>query len=165
MARHKFVSLEISKCVGCRVCEYVCSMGKNKTYNPTRSRIRMVRIYPHTNAAINCRLCEDAPCVAACPRKALEQQSENGVILVNGELCNGCGWCIKACDFGAIQIESDGVARMCDLCAGREGGPACIEWCPEEALVLTSTDILAQKARIDAVQRLVNSAADQVVTK
>jgi len=158
MARHKFVSLDINKCVGCRVCEYACSMEKNKTYNPTRSRIRMVRIYPHTNASINCRLCEDAPCVSACPRKALEQSAENGVILVNDELCNGCGWCVRACDFGAIQIERGKTVRMCDLCSGREGGPSCIEWCPEDALELTTTDILAQKARIDAAVRLKNAS-------
>ena len=154
MAKHKFVSLDINKCVGCRVCEYICSMEKNKAFNPTRSRIRMVRIYPHTNAALNCRLCEDAPCVACCPRKALTQSAENGVIIVNDSLCTGCGWCIKACDFGAIQLERNKVVRMCDLCGTRDGGPACIEWCPEKALELSTTDILAQKARIDAVQKL-----------
>lgn len=160
MARHKFVSLDIDKCVGCRVCEYICSMEKNKSYNPTRSRIRMLRIYPHTNAALNCRMCENAPCVAACPRKALTQSEENGVINVDDSLCNGCGWCINACDFGAIFIDTPKVARVCDLCATREDGPACVEWCPEKALELTSKDVLAQKARIDAVQRLVETAAE-----
>ena len=160
MARHKFVSLDVDKCVGCRVCEYACSMEKNGTYNPTRARIRMVRIYPHTNAALNCRLCEDAPCVAVCPRKALTQSEENGVIVVNYELCTGCGWCINACDFGAIQIDRDGVVRMCDLCGTREGGPSCIEWCPEKALELTSNDVLSQKSRIEAVQKLVAASEE-----
>lgn len=157
MARYKFVSLDIDKCVGCRVCEYICSLEKNKSFNPNRSRIRMVRIYPYTNASLNCRLCEDAPCVTACPRKALTQSEENGVIAVNDALCDGCGWCIKACDFGAIFIDTNRAARTCDLCSTREGGPACIEWCPEEALELTTTDILSQKARLSAVQRLVKS--------
>jgi anaerobic carbon-monoxide dehydrogenase iron sulfur subunit len=157
LAKHKFVNLDIDKCVGCRVCEYVCSLEKNKSFNPTRSRIRMLRIYPHTNAALNCRLCEDTPCVSACPRKALTQSEENGVIIVNDDLCNGCGWCIEACDFGAIFIDAKKVARMCDLCATREGGPACVEWCPEKALELTTTDILAQKKRMDAVQRLIKA--------
>jgi len=160
VSRHKFVSLNIDKCVGCRVCEFACSFEKNKAFNPTRSRIRMLRIYPHTNAAVNCRLCENAPCVSACPRKALTQSTENGVIQVDESLCDGCGWCIKACDFGAIFIDTDKVARMCDLCANRENGPSCVEWCPEKALELTSQDILAQKARIDAVQRLVKAAEE-----
>ena len=157
MPRHKFVNIQMDKCVGCRVCEYVCSLEKNKMFNPTRSRIRVIRIYPNTNAAINCRLCEDPSCVAACPRKALTQSAENGVILVNDELCNGCGWCINACDFGAIQLERENVVRMCDLCATREEGPSCIEWCPERALEFTTTDILAQKARIGTVKRLLEA--------
>lgn len=160
VAKFKFVRLDIEKCVGCRVCEYVCSLEKNKAFNPNRSRIRMVRIYPHTNASLNCRLCEDAPCVSACPRNALTQSEKNGVITVNDELCNGCGWCIEACDFGAIFLDKQGVVRMCDLCAAREGGPACVEWCPEKALELTSTDIISQKARIDAVQKLVRATEE-----
>jgi len=160
MGKHQFVNLDIDKCVGCRVCEYVCSLEKNKSFNPTRSRIRVVRIYPYTNAAINCRLCEDAPCVAACPRKALIQSEENGVIAVNDELCDGCGWCVKACEFGAILIEKNGKVRMCDLCQTREGGPCCIEWCPEKALELSSNDVLAQKARIEIVKGLTEQEND-----
>jgi carbon-monoxide dehydrogenase iron sulfur subunit len=158
MVRHEFVTVDPDKCVGCRICEYVCSMEKNKTFNPTRSRIRVIRIYPYTNASLACRLCEDAPCVVACPRKALTQSEDNGVIHVDEDKCNGCGWCIEACDFGAITLNPDTkVVEMCDICEGRDGGPACVEWCPEEALELTSKDILSQKARIDAIKRLVKA--------
>ena len=164
MVRHKFVTVDTDKCVGCRICEYVCSMEKSKVFNPTRSRIRVIRIYPHTNASLSCRLCEDAPCVVACPRKALTQSEENGVIAVNDDLCNGCGWCIEACDFGAICLDPEKkVIRVCDLCATRAGGPACVEWCPEEALELTSKDILSQKARISVIEKLVK-AAEEVKT-
>lgn len=165
MVRHKFVTSDPDKCVGCRICEYVCSMEKNKSFNPTRSRIRMVRIYPNTNASLTCRLCENAPCVIACPRKALVQSEENGVIMVKDDLCNGCGWCVEACDFGAIYLESEKkVVRICDLCATRAGGPACVEWCPEEALEQTTKDVLSQKARIDAVQKLVKAAVASSTT-
>ena len=158
---HKFVSVDINKCVGCRVCEYVCSMTKHKTFNPTRSRIRVVRIYPHTNAALNCRMCQDAPCVTACPRKALTQSPETGVIAVNDKLCNGCGWCVKACDFGSIALDPTvPTVYMCDLCGDRENGPSCIEWCPEEALALATTDSLSQKARISSVERLARAEAE-----
>ena len=157
---HKFVSVDIKKCSGCRVCEYICSMDKTKAFNPNHSRIRVSRLYPHTNAALNCRLCEDAPCVTACPRKALTQTEETGVIAVNDNLCNGCGWCVKVCDFGAIAIDPKPTVRICDLCSGREEGPCCIEWCPEEALELTTNDILAQKARIEAIQRLEQASGE-----
>ena len=150
---NKFVNVDLKKCTGCRVCEYICSVEKNKTFNPTKSRIRVVRIYPHTNAALNCRMCEDAPCVLACPRKALTQSDETGVIAVNDK-CNGCGWCVKACDFGAITVDPKPTVNICDLCGEREKGPACVEWCPEEALELATTSTLAQRARISAVEKL-----------
>jgi len=158
MIMNKFVSVDINKCVGCRVCEYACSMEKANVFNPTRSRIRVVRIYPHTNAALNCRMCQDAPCVTACPRKGLSQSQENGVIHVDEALCDGCGWCVKACEFGAIFLDEKSTARMCDLCEKREGGPTCIEWCPEKALELTTNDAISQKARIGAVQKMEREA-------
>jgi len=157
---HEFVSVDISKCVGCRICEYACSMEKHNEMNPNKSRIRVVRIYPTTNAALNCRMCEDAACVIACPRKALTQSNETGIILVNDNLCNGCGWCIKVCEFGAIFMDPKPTVCICDLCQERENGPACIEWCPEDALELSTTNILAQKARFGAVERLVSLTQD-----
>ena len=161
MVKHEFVTVITDKCVGCRICEYVCSLEKDKVFNPTRSRIRVVRIYPTTNASLTCRLCEDAPCVIACPRKALTQSEETGVILIEDDLCNGCGWCFEACDFGAITLDPEKkVVRICDLCIDREDGPVCVEWCPEEALELTTKDILSQKARIDSIQRLIKAAAE-----
>jgi carbon-monoxide dehydrogenase iron sulfur subunit len=152
----KFVSGDPAKCVGCCVCEYACSMEKEGTYNPTKSRIRVVRLNPFVNLAVACRLCEDAPCVAACPRDALSRSEETGIILVDEEKCNGCGWCIEACDYGAIQLHPEKrVAYTCDLC---EGSPKCVEWCPEEALDFTTKDVLSQKARRTAVKKLFREA-------
>jgi len=91
----------------------------------------------------------------------LTQSEETGVILVEDDLCNGCGWCFEACDFGAITLDPEKkVVRICDLCIDREDGPMCVEWCPEEALELTTKDILSQKARIDSIQRLIKAAAE-----
>ena len=147
MGKHQFVGVHVDKCTGCRVCEFICSMEHRQAFNPSRSRIRVTRVYPCTNSASNCCLCDDAPCVPACPRKALTQSPETGVIIVDDELCNepGCDKCIKACDYGSIILEG-GKARICDLCRDREGGPACVEWCPEDALELTTDESLLPKA-------------------
>ena len=156
---NNFVNVDINKCTGCRVCEYICSMEKVKAFNPNCSRIRVVRIYPHTNAALNCRMCEEAPCVIACPRKALTQAPDTGIVTVS-DSCNGCGWCIKACDFGAITIDTKKpMVNICDLCFEREDGPACIEWCPEDALEISTNNSLSQKSRIEAVKKLEQLAA------
>jgi carbon-monoxide dehydrogenase iron sulfur subunit len=152
----QFVSGDPSKCVGCCVCEYVCSMEHEKTYNPTKSRIRVVRLNPFVNMAIACRLCEDPQCVIACPREALSQSEETGVIMVDEKMCNGCAWCVEACDFGAIQLHPESrVAFVCDLC---DGEPQCVEWCPEEALDFITENVLAQKARISATKKLFQKA-------
>ena len=153
MGKYKFVAVDMNKCTGCRVCEYVCTMEKHKVFNPSRSRIHVMRIYPHTNVAYSCRMCDDAPCVVSCPHKgAMIQDKTTGVISINDELCDGCDKCMKACENGSITLEG-GKARMCDLCEGREGGPACIEWCPEKALELTDDDSRHLKVRVGSAQK------------
>lgn len=155
----RFVSVDPDKCVGCQVCEYICSWTKEKAFNPLKSRIRVVRLNPLVNVSITCRLCEDPPCVAACPRDALTQSEENGTILVDEDKCNGCGWCIEACDYGAIMLHPDRkVVFVCDLCKDKPDGPQCVKWCPEEALDLVTADVLAQKARITATRKLFQEA-------
>ncbi len=129
---NQFVSCKPEKCVGCDVCEYVCSWEKEKVFNPVKSRIRALRIDLLSNIAVTCRVCKDAPCVAACPRDALSQSPENGTIVVDEEKCDGCGWCIEACEYGAITLHRDTrKAIVCDTC---DGDPQCIQWCPESAL-------------------------------
>lgn len=152
----KFVSADPDKCVGCSVCEYACAFEKEKAFNPLKSRIRVVRLGSLINLAVACRLCEDAPCVAACPRDALEQSEETGVIMVDEEKCNGCGWCIEACDYGAITLHPEKrVVVVCDLC---DGDPECIKWCPEGGIDFTTRDLLAHKARRSAVKKLFQEA-------
>jgi len=132
---NQFVDCDPEKCVGCVVCEYACSLEKEKVFNPVKSRIRTIRLDPLSNAAISCRICEEAPCVAACPEKALAQSIETGVITVDEDKCNGCGWCIEACEYGAITLHpSKQKAIVCDLCNGE---PECVQFCPEGALSLS----------------------------
>jgi len=156
----KFVSADPEKCVGCCICEYACSMVKEKTFNPTKSRIRAVRLGPLVNLAVTCRLCEDPPCVTACPRDALSQEEKTGIIIVDEEKCNGCGWCIEACDYGAIMLHPETkVVYVCDTCKDL-GKPQCVEWCPEEALDFVTADVLAQKARITVTKKLFKEAME-----
>ena len=149
----KFVSVDPSKCTGCGICEYACTLEKGETvWNPIRSRIRVVRMTPLFNFALACRFCEDAKCVKACPEKALSQSEKTGIIMVKEKQCKGCDWCVQACEHGGITIHSDtGKAITCDLC---EGEPKCVEFCPEEALELISTDEDAEKRFNDALEKL-----------
>jgi TPP-dependent indolepyruvate ferredoxin oxidoreductase alpha subunit len=131
---NQFVYCNPKKCNGCVVCEYACSMEKEETFNPVKSRIRAVRLDTISNIAMTCRTCIDAPCVAACPNDALTQSAEDKTIVVDENRCKGCGWCIQACEYGAITLHpSTKKAIVCDMCNGE---PVCVQWCPESALSL-----------------------------
>lgn len=154
MVERKFVIADPQKCNGCGVCELVCSGSKDKAFNRRMSRIKMVNIEPTVDMALACRLCEDAPCVRSCARKALRQDEETGVILVDENKCNGCGWCIEACDFGAIALNpAEKVVEICDLCQDQEE-PQCVKFCLKEALSLSTPEVVAQKARREVVAKL-----------
>jgi len=147
-SRYAYIACDATKCIGCQLCEYICSYTKTGEYNTYRSRIRTVRVDEILITAVACRTCEDAPCVIACTRDALTQDPETGLISVNAERCDGCAWCIEACDFGAISINpATKMAEICDQCQDKEDGPQCVLWCPKDALELTTPDQRAQKAR------------------
>jgi Fe-S-cluster-containing dehydrogenase component len=102
--------------------------------------------------SIACLFCEDPSCVRSCPRRALRTSYETGVILVDEDKCNGCGWCIAACEFGALTLHrKKKVVVVCDLC---EMKPKCVDFCPKEALSLMTTEEIAQKMRRKAVKGL-----------
>ena len=142
-------------CTGCRLCEYVCSANKHGVFDPSLSRIRVVRIEPVTMTAISCRMCADAPCVLACPREALSRSETNGTIMVDADKCDGCGWCAEACEFGAIVLNPETHdAEICNLCEEIEDGPRCVTFCPKEALLLATPETIRQKTRREVVARL-----------
>ena len=149
----KFVSVDPSKCTGCGICEYACTLEKEENNtNPIRSRIRVVRMTPLFNFALACRFCEDAKCVTACPENALSQYEKTGIIMVKEKKCKGCDWCIQACPHGGITIHSDtGIAVACDMC---DGEPKCVEFCPEEALELVCTDEEAERRFNETLEKL-----------
>jgi TPP-dependent indolepyruvate ferredoxin oxidoreductase alpha subunit len=137
---NQHVDCNTEKCVGCEICEYACSYEKEKVFNPLKSRIRAVRMKQTHNTAVTCKGCIDMPCVVACPENALMRSPETGAITTDGDKCSGCGWCIEACEYGAITMHPDKhKAIVCDICGG---DPKCVPVCPEGALSLTgkSTD-------------------------
>ena len=161
----KFVSADPDKCIGCCVCEYACSMTKENTFNPTKSRIRALRLGPLNNLAVTCRHCEDPACVAACPRDALSQEEDTGIIMVDEDACNGCAWCVSACQFGAMIVHPEKkVVFTCNSCQEQEDGPQCVKWCPEEAITFVNAQELAQKSRISAVKNLFQEDKEKKAT-
>jgi formate dehydrogenase iron-sulfur subunit len=84
-----------------------------------------------------CKHCDNAPCLEACPTGALFR-TEFDTVVVQQDICNGCGYCVPACPFGVIDVdELDGKAHKCTLCYDRlKGGlePACAKACPTDSI-------------------------------
>lgn len=133
---NQFILADPEKCIGCRTCEVACMMSHQSSATPVAftSRIRVVKGGTFTTA-VGCHQCEDAPCANVCPTGAIHRAA--GAWLVEQARCIGCKSCMVACPFGAMQVrvvEDRVQALKCDLCAHREGGPACVEACPTHAL-------------------------------
>lgn len=147
-----FIVCRPDKCTGCQLCEFVCS-SRHGSYNPLLSRIRLVRVQPANIMSIACRLCDEPTCVSACPRECISVSATTGVMLVDEDVCNGCGWCVEACEFGAVTIDHrQRIVSMCNLCEDNDGQPRCVEICVYDALSLSTPADVAEQRRREVVQ-------------
>lgn len=126
-------------CVGCSACEVACKQEHNLPVGPW-----WIRVFPEAPQELNgklqqryvvshCLHCSSPLCMEACPVDAITKR-EDGIVLVQPELCTGCGDCIEACPLGVMQFdEEESIAHKCDLCVERvDRGmkPACVVACP-----------------------------------
>ncbi len=154
--QRRLIICDSDACTGCRLCEFACALEKTGSFDLELSRIRVASPQPATVISIACQLCETAPCVTACPRDALSIRPEDGTIALDKGLCTGCGWCIEACDFGAIALDSGTKSVViCDLCRDLPQ-PRCVESCPKEALSLAPQSAVAGRLRKKAAEQLLS---------
>jgi formate dehydrogenase iron-sulfur subunit len=163
---------DTSLCIGCKACEVAC-----KEWNrvPAEQRSFTGRSYDNTcglganawrhvafveqgdGAGLRwlmssdvCKHCSHAGCLDVCPTGAL-MRTEFGTVVVQEDICNGCGYCVSACPFGVIERrEGDGRAWKCTLCYDRLRGdlePACAQACPTKSIQFGALDDLLPLAR------------------
>jgi Fe-S-cluster-containing hydrogenase component 2 len=128
----KAVIVNYRECTGCRICELACSAKNEGVMSTEFSRIRVYPFPPGLDVPVVCAQCDQAPCLEACPLELLLRDHESGAVMIDEELCNGCGSCVKACPAQAIFIHPKrNVAIKCHLCRGE---PECVKHCPTGAL-------------------------------
>ncbi|MFL6102386.1 MAG: 4Fe-4S dicluster domain-containing protein, partial [Actinomycetes bacterium] len=96
-----------------------------------------------------CKHCTSAACLEVCPTGALFR-TEFGTVVVQQDICNGCGYCVPACPFGVIERrEEDGRVFKCTLCYDRlKDGmePACAHACPTKSIQFGELEELRERA-------------------
>ena len=176
---------DTSVCIGCKACEVACKewnavpedgleftgMSYDNTGSLNASTWRHVAFIeqigrgPEDSAETGapprwlmssdvCKHCTESACLDVCPTGAL-MRTEFGTVVVQDDICNGCGYCVSACPFGVIdRRQSDGGAHKCTLCYDRLGDgltPACAKACPTESIQFGPLDELRERAhqRVD----------------
>ena len=157
----KAIVVNRERCTGCRMCELVCSVKKEGASDPARARIRvMKREMEGFYLPTICRHCEDPPCEEACPVDAIYKDEETGRVVVDEDLCIGCGTCVSACPLGGIGFdEKVGRILKCDLCGG---DPTCVKFCETKTIRFVEVDrddLLKQKNEAERLYESFKGAA------
>jgi formate dehydrogenase iron-sulfur subunit len=102
-----------------------------------------------------CKHCTHAGCLDVCPTGSLFRTGF-GTVVVQDDICNGCGYCVPACPYGVIDrrigdknTPKVGIAQKCTLCYDRLGDgltPACAKACPTESIQFGDVDELRERA-------------------
>ena len=109
-----------------------------------------------------CKHCTHAACLDVCPTGSLFR-TEFGTVVVQNDVCNGCGYCVPACPYGVIErrttpegAKNVGIAQKCTLCYDRlkvGEKPACAKACPTESIQFGDVEELRERAN-KRVERL-----------
>ena len=150
------IYVELGKCMSCHSCEFACALEHSQSKQLAKAIHEdtppVARVYVEdiegTPVALQCRHCEDPPCVSVCPREAIEKLGPGQAVLIDEEKCTGCKFCVAACPFGMVALqEHRKLAIKCDLCPRRanEGlEPACVDACPSGALCFGTAEQLQE---------------------
>lgn len=143
---------DATRCTGCRTCQIACK-DKNRLEVGTLYReVKTYSVGTYPNAKVfhfsgSCNHCENPACVAACASGAM-YKTNDGAVLCDTELCDGCGNCVAACPYGAPKMLDSGVAGKCDSCYALRkvgGNTACVDACLARALDFGEMDELKAK--------------------
>lgn len=155
--------IDLDTCVGCHACAVNCKewnagghmapLTDTDPYGASPDGVWFNRVHAYeagdgaegrtVHFPRSCLHCAEPACVTVCPTGASYKRAEDGIVLVNEDLCIGCKLCSWACPYGAREYDADaGVMKKCTLCVDRiynetldeaDRQPACVSACPASA--------------------------------
>jgi tetrathionate reductase subunit B len=138
---HWAMLVDVRKCIGCQACTVSCIMENAVPENSFRTIVSTYAVQQEVDGRMTagtyvlprlCNHCDNPPCVPVCPVGATFKR-DDGIVVVDGDRCVGCAYCVQACPYDARFINHDtGTADKCTFCAHRvDAGllPACVETC------------------------------------
>jgi tetrathionate reductase subunit B len=152
---HWAMLIDLRECVGCQACTIACTMENQVPAGSFRTSVSTYVVKQESGAGTYmlprlCNHCEEPPCVPVCPVGATFKR-EDGAVVVDGDRCVGCAYCVQACPYEARFINHrTGKADKCTFCAHRvDAGllPACVETCVGGARVFGDLNDPASELR------------------
>ena len=156
--------IDLDTCVGCHACATNCKEWNGggmsapltdvNAYQAEQRGVWFNRVFSYeaggqdadartVHFPKNCLHCETPACVTVCPTGASYKRAEDGIVLIDHDICIGCKLCSWACPYGARELDEDvGVMKKCTLCVDKiynqnlpeaERVPACVSTCPSQA--------------------------------
>jgi Fe-S-cluster-containing dehydrogenase component len=128
--------IDQESCWGCKTCEVAC-----KQENHAANGVKLIHVAEDGPKLVDgkfdfsfqvnvCRHCDDPPCAEVCPEEAITKR-DDGIVVMDSDMCTGCQSCIEACPYGAIDFDEEkSIAQKCNLCHHRvDKGllPACAD--------------------------------------
>lgn len=155
------ILVDVTRCTGCNQCVDACAEANRlpadlpapQDVGDGLSARRYAAIVYHDGRPVRkfCRHCLEPACVSVCPVGAMVKTAD-GPVVYNYDLCMGCRYCMMACPYGIPRYEWDSAAprvQKCNLCADRlaeDKLPACVDICPEQALLFGERNALLKVA-------------------
>ena len=127
------LSVDYTKCTGCRICELACSAKHEKRFQPSLARLKIIK-YDDLGIDIPnvCGPCEEAPCVDICPVYAMRRDPITKMTYLDSGKCILCKSCVGVCVNGVILLDTVTMRIIkCDHCGG---DPECAKVCPTGAI-------------------------------
>jgi len=167
----KGIFVDLEKCLGCKNCEIYCAVEHSLTKNIFSAvfekplPVRRISVESSSDAVsfpIECRHCEEAPCIDTCPSGAMTEDVRTGIVSLDQDRCIGCWMCAMVCPFGVITPQWDTkIVLKCDRCPDLEV-PACVTACPTRALLFGELSDIMKRTRKRVAAITISAAKKEI---